>query len=169
MGQHLFSAGSSLVNERLGRGWASLDSLRYYFCVNNSYVKNKLRLLFFPFLHRNWARLTVSQGDSDAYRAPRDDINAPDLYIPAMGFLTWVLISAILLGTALKFTPEAFGASTSQGIAVVVLEVLLLKAGYYLLSSAPSPPTLVLAAWSAYKFPAVCLNLLAYLLLSSTG
>ena len=125
MGSHLFSAGSSLVNERLGRGWASLDSLRYYFSVNNSYVKNKLRLIFFPFRHRNWTRLMVSQGettsaaarkrrplmflpagDGDAYRAPRDDINAPDLYIPTMGFVTWVLLSAILLGTRFDFTPE---------------------------------------------------------------
>jgi hypothetical protein len=90
------------VQERLHRGWASLDSLRYYFSVNNSYVQNKLRLVFFPFLHKNWTRLMVSQGDGDAYRAPRDDINAPDLYIPCMAFLTWVMISAILLGTNLK-------------------------------------------------------------------
>ena len=116
-----------MVNERLGRGWAMLDSLRYYFAVNNSYVKNKLRLLFFPFRHSNWTRLMVSQGAGDAYRAPRDDINAPDLYIPTMGFLTWVMLSAILLGTAMEFTPEAFGSSTSKGVAVLVLEVLILK------------------------------------------
>lgn len=169
VGSHLFSAGSSLVNERLGRGWASLDALRYYFSVNNSYVKNKLRLLLFPFRHKNWTRLMVSQGDTDAYRAPRDDINAPDLYIPVMAFLTWILLSAILLGQLLQFTPEAFGSSTSKGIAVVLLEVLILKAGYYLLSDGPSPPTLVLAAWSGYKFPGICLNLIAFLLLGTKG
>ena len=151
VGQQLFSAGSSMVQERLHRGWASLDSLRYYFSVNNSYVQNKLRLVFFPFLHKNWTRLMVSQGDGDAYRAPRDDINAPDLYIPCMAFLTWVMVSAILLGTNLKFTPEAFGASASKGCAVVALEVGILKAGYYLLSDGPAPPLLVLVAWSGYK------------------
>ena len=82
VGQHLFSAGSTLVQERLQRGWMSLDSLRFYFSVNNSYVKNKLRLIFFPFVHKNWSRLMVSQGDEDAYRAPRDDINAPGIAIP---------------------------------------------------------------------------------------
>lgn len=112
--QHLFSAGSSMVQERLQRGWMSLDSLRFYFSVNNSYVKNKLRLVFFPFVHKNWTRLMVSQGDEDAYRAPRDDINAPDLYIPTMAFLTWVMLSAIVLGAQLKFTPEAFGACASK-------------------------------------------------------
>lgn len=120
-------------------------------------------------MHKNWTRLMVSQGEGDAYRAPRDDINAPDLYIPVMGFLTWILLSAILLGTTFSFTPEAFGASMSRGIAVIVLEVLLLKAGYYLLSDGPSPPTLVLAAWSGYKFPGVCFNLLAYLALQYLG
>lgn len=169
VGQQLFQAGSSMVNERIGRGWAMLDSLRYYFSVNNSYVKNKLKLLFFPFLHRNWQRLMVSQGDGDAYRAPRDDINAPDLYIPAMGFLTWMMLWALLLGQEGKFSPEAFGAFASKGFAVVVLEVLLLKAGYYLLSDAPSPNTLVLAAWSSYKFPGICVNLLAYLALGLSG
>lgn len=114
VGQHLFTAGSSLVQERLNRGWMSLDSLRFYFSVNNSYVKNKLRLIFFPFVHKNWTRLMVSQGDEDAYRAPRDDINAPDLYIPTMAFLTWVMLSAIVLGAQLKFTPEAFGACASK-------------------------------------------------------
>lgn len=83
VGSHLLSSGSSLVSERLGRGWASVDSLRYYFAVSNSYVQNKLRLVLFPFLRRDWARLVVAQSsDQEAYRPPRDDLNAPDLYIP---------------------------------------------------------------------------------------
>jgi hypothetical protein len=167
--QHLFSAGSSLVQDRLKRGWLSLDSLRFYFSVNNSYVKNKLRLIFFPFIHKNWTRLTVSQGEEDAYRAPRDDINAPDLYIPTMAFMTWVMLSAIVLGSQLRFTPEAFGAATSRGFAVLLLEVGALKMGYYLLSDGPSPPALVLVAWSGYKFAGLCVNLFVFLLFGTSA
>lgn len=31
--------------------------------------------------------------------APRFDVNAPDLYIPAMGFITYVLVAGLALGT----------------------------------------------------------------------
>lgn len=166
----MFSAGSSLVSERIGRGWAFVESLRYYFAVNNSYVKNKLKLLLFPFLHKNWFRLTVAQGDNqESYRPPRDDINAPDMYIPLMSLITWVVVSGILLGANLRFKPEAFGSSLSKGIAVIVLEVLILKAGYYLLCDGPSPPSLVLGCYSAYKFVGVTINLIAFLLLGPSA
>src|SRR5688572_4625925 len=36
-------------------------------------------------------------------------------------------------------------------------------------SDGPSPPMLVLCSWSGYKFPGVCLNLLAYLTLGQMG
>lgn len=52
-----------MVSERIGRGFASLDALRYYFCVNNSYVKNKLKLILFPFTHNNWKRDICVSGD----------------------------------------------------------------------------------------------------------
>lgn len=36
--------------------------------------------------------------------APRFDVNAPDLYIPAMGFITYVLVAGLALGTQNKYT-----------------------------------------------------------------
>lgn len=32
--------------------WFSVDPLKYYFNVNNSYVYNKLRIILFPWLHK---------------------------------------------------------------------------------------------------------------------
>lgn len=36
--------------------------------------------------------------------APRFDVNAPDLYIPAMGFITYVLVAGLALGTQNRYT-----------------------------------------------------------------
>lgn len=35
--------------------------------------------------------------------APRFDVNAPDLYIPAMGFITYVLVAGLALGTQNRY------------------------------------------------------------------
>lgn len=35
-------------------------SLKYYFTVNNSYVKSRLKILLMPFWHKNWRRIQAS-------------------------------------------------------------------------------------------------------------
>lgn len=39
--------------------------------------------------------------------APRFDVNAPDLYIPAMGFITYVLVAGLALGTQNRYHTAA--------------------------------------------------------------
>ena len=62
------------------------------------YVFNKLKLLACPFLHKgSWARIPERDADRGlAFKPPRGDINAPDLYIPLMGFASYVLTNCIL-------------------------------------------------------------------------
>lgn len=46
------------------------------------------------------------------YAPPSGDINAPDLYLPLMSFITFVLITGLLKGTKEKWVPRcnsAFG------------------------------------------------------------
>lgn len=40
--------------------------------------------------------------------APRFDVNAPDLYIPAMGFITYVLVAGLALGTQNRYHTISF-------------------------------------------------------------
>eukprot|EP00475_Leptophrys_vorax_P021307 TRINITY_DN2901_c0_g1_i3.p1 TRINITY_DN2901_c0_g1~~TRINITY_DN2901_c0_g1_i3.p1 ORF type:complete len:174 (+),score=33.04 TRINITY_DN2901_c0_g1_i3:112-633(+) len=47
------------INQRFS--WFSWNYFRYYFRVNNGYVFNKMKLLFFPYLHPSWVRAEVSQ------------------------------------------------------------------------------------------------------------
>lgn len=35
--------------------------------------------------------------------APRFDVNAPDLYIPTMGFITYILVAGLALGTQSRY------------------------------------------------------------------
>ena len=59
------------------------DALAYYFDVNTKYALNKLRLLLCPFIHQgSWTRLRDQVEGRFAYKPPRHDVNAPDLYIP---------------------------------------------------------------------------------------
>ena len=144
------------------------DALRYYFYVSNDYVYNKLRLVLFPFRHRDWARIvTVDHEGRAAYRPPQDDLNAPDLYIPLMAFVTWIILSSVARATQEFFSPEVFGKLASRGLSVVLLEVLVLKGGLHMLSDAPAPPMLTLVAWSGYKFVGACLVVMAFLVLGT--
>lgn len=44
--------------------------------------------------------------------APRFDVNAPDLYIPAMGFITYVLVAGVALGTQNKYVYSCYSRGT---------------------------------------------------------
>ena len=35
-----------------------------------------------------------------SYASPRDDVNAPDMYIPVMSFITYVLVVGVAMGQA---------------------------------------------------------------------
>jgi hypothetical protein len=60
-------------------------SLKPYFNVSTSYVLHKLQLLLFPWRHKPWTRQlrrNEVSGAMEGHKPPREDINAPDLYIP---------------------------------------------------------------------------------------
>jgi len=138
---------------------------KYYFAVSNSYVLRKLMLILFPLMNKSWVRRKIDdsvQFDSNTivaeggYLPPRDDINAPDLYIPTMSFVTYVLMVGFMSGTSGTFTPDVMATTASLGLAILGLEVLLIKFGLYLVK-AKSVPWLDLIAFRGYKF--VGLNL----------
>lgn len=50
-GQKLADQGKQMVESTFER-WIPVTKLKYYFAVDNNYVINKLRLIFFPFMHK---------------------------------------------------------------------------------------------------------------------
>ncbi|VDK72827.1 unnamed protein product [Onchocerca ochengi] len=103
--------------------YLSAFQLKYYFAVDNTYVGKKLGLILFPFLHRDW---TVKYDSSDSPVPPRSDVNAPDLYIPLMAYVTYILISGFVLGTQKRFTPEQLGIITTNALAYLIFENLII-------------------------------------------
>ena len=120
---------------------------------------------------QSWSRRISRQAEGiDTYEPPNQDINAPDLYIPSMAFITYVLLVGLLMGANYKyilefsflkifdtkkffcsFTPEVLGMTASTGLITMLAEVLIFKAGLYL-SNFPSISIFEIIAYCGYKF-----------------
>jgi len=74
--------------------YISIGQLKYYFAVDTSYVGRKLGLLLFPFAQKDWS----IKYNQDEPVQPKYDVNAPDLYIPCMGYITYILVVGYILG-----------------------------------------------------------------------
>ena len=124
--------------------YVQIEQLKYYFDVSNSYVIKKLMLLSFPYKNKvilyilivkNWTRIIAREGQVGGYLSPRDDINAPDLYIPLMSFVTYILlISVLMFNTSSKFSPDVFGLTSSSALFALIVEVLISKLGFYVMN-----------------------------------
>ncbi|GAM22386.1 hypothetical protein SAMD00019534_055610 [Acytostelium subglobosum LB1] len=155
-GQSLFSDGKQYVDSNFGK-YFSFSTLKSYFNVNTSYVFNKIKLLLFPFRQKTWKRRIIRQGDLDQYLPPRDDINAPDLYIPMMAFVTYYLLYGFQLGMSASFSPDKLGASISKGIIIWLLELGLFKLGFFFTNSY-SIPMYDMISYSGYKYVLLVLS-----------
>ena len=92
---------------------------------------------------------------------PRDDLNSPDMYIPVMALVTYILLSVLLAGFRGNFHPELLGSITTTAIAVIVFEILCLKMAMYILSINNDSQLLDLVAYSGYKFVGIIITLVA--------
>lgn len=113
---------------------AGVADMKYYFQVSNSYVFRKILLVLFPYRHKDWNRISTKETGQSQYLPPSHDINAPDLYIPLMSFVTYILLWAAFEGLKGDFHPQLFGYLSSQTLAFSILDVAIFKTGQYLLS-----------------------------------
>lgn len=130
--------------------WTFFENLKVYFNVSNSYVLYKLLYILFPLRRRK--QTTTSQFTRD--------LNAPDLYIPSMFFITYVLLVSILKGTKDDFTPEVITNIATIGLFLLAVEIFVIKAGFYLLSAPNNFSILDMVAFSGYKFVGIVISLL---------
>lgn len=167
VGSHAVAAGQKYIDQSLNR-YISVPALKHYFNVSNSYVVRKLLLVLFPWRHKPWTRSSARGGDPggnqmgnvpQSYLPPRDDLNSPDMYIPIMAFITYVLLSTVLAGMRGSFRPDLLGSTTSTALGVVLFEIVVLKLAMYLLSINNDSQLLDLVAYSGYKFVGVIITL----------
>ncbi|XP_035242159.1 protein YIF1B isoform X2 [Anguilla rostrata] len=163
-GSSLASQGKEMVDKNLDR-FIPISKLKYYFAVDTVYVGKKLGLLVFPYMHQNW-EVSYQQ---DTPVAPRFDINAPDLYIPAMAFITYILVAGLALGTQNRFTPEILGMQASSALVWLIIEVLATLLSLYLVTVNTDLTTIDLIAFSGYKYVGMIVGVVAGLLFGRTG
>ncbi|XP_030573766.1 protein YIF1B-A isoform X1 [Drosophila novamexicana] len=157
-GQRLADQGKQLVENQFEK-WVPVAKLKYYFAVDNAYVGRKLRLLFFPYIHKDWSL----KYDQEHPVQPRYDINAPDLYLPTMGYITYVIVAGLLLGMQNRFSPEQLGIQASSALAYSIFELVIYSISLYVMNVKTSLKTLDLLAFTGYKY----VNIVVCLLMSA--
>lgn len=152
VGQSAMLASQEYVNANMSK-YLNISTIRRYFSVTNSYVLRKLFLTIFPWRHHPWHRQTSrdARGEVDGFLMPRDDINAPDMYIPIMAIVTYILLNSLIAGIQGSFQADLLGQTAGWVTAFLLTENLMIKAGCYLLNI-PSTFFLDLVAYTGYKY-----------------
>ncbi|GMM58839.1 protein transporter [Maudiozyma humilis] len=147
--------------ETVTRAAGTSSTLSHYFQVSTMYVVQKVRQILFPFLNTtNWQRTLDSThaaaggAGGVAFLPPKDDVNSPDMYIPLMGLVTYILVWNTQQGLQGSFNPENLYYKLSSILAFVGLDLSILKLGLYLLVNTSSPTTSIteLLCYVGYKF-----------------
>lgn len=146
-----------------GRSWFD-NSLKYYFAVDTGYVLKKLLLLFFPFAQKDW----LPKYTSNEQVAPRDDLNVPDLYIPCMAFVTYILAAGSIFGLKNAFSPEKLGMQASYALFWLILEVAMCLMVLYLMNIRNTLGFFHLVSYCSYKFVFMIVMVSSYVLIESS-
>jgi hypothetical protein len=174
LGNQAFSFGENYVHSNVGKYVGKLQSMRFYWNVTNSYVMKKVFLIIFPFRHKAWSRqLMISEntGQIEGFKPPRLDINCPDMYIPVMSYVTYILLVATIMGFENRFTPEILGITGTTALFFCFLQTIFLRLGIYLLNISTVDPIITLTdlvAYPGYSFVALIFVQLSSFLISNT-
>ncbi|KAG8193202.1 hypothetical protein JTE90_005551 [Oedothorax gibbosus] len=164
-GQTIADQGKQMVEQKIEK-YVSISKLKYYFAVDTGYVTKKLGLLFFPLTHKEWA---VRFNNQNEPVAPRYDVNAPDLYIPSMAFVTYLLIAGYILGSQNRFSPEQLGIQASSALGWSLVEIAIFFLALYLSNATPYVKIFDLIAFCSYKYVCMVAALLAFISFKSFG
>ncbi|KAG6909376.1 hypothetical protein DXG01_000817 [Tephrocybe rancida] len=185
LGQSAVSAGQTYIAQNFGSVFPSTP-LKHHFNVSNAYVLGKLGLVLFPWLQKpaTWRRVREplaheqdpakgqAQGQTEyAYAPPRMDRAAPDLYIPLMALVTYILLCALHAGLKGSFHTKVLGEALSRGLAVLLLDVAFVRLGAYFLNVGTVEDGRAamadLVAYAGYKFVGVIFALVPSFLVST--
>ncbi|XP_069957436.1 protein YIF1B-A isoform X1 [Cherax quadricarinatus] len=163
-GQTLAHQGREYVDKKLEK-YVSMSQVKYYFAVDTQYVMKKLKLLFFPFTHSDWS----VRYEQDEPVQPRHEVNAPDLYIPLMAVVTYILVAGLCLGLQERFSPDVLGMQASSALVWLALEIIVTLLTLYITAIKTYIKVLDLLAFASYKYVGMIFALLAGLLMESLG
>merc|ERR1711976_567927 len=119
-GQNIMGKGGEEIRKNLDK-YVSIGQLKYYFAVDTTYVGKKLGVLLFPFMRSDWS---VKYNQEEPVQ-PKYDVNAPDLYIPSMAYVTYILVVGYILGLRDAFSPDLLATTASSTLVWLVLELVV--------------------------------------------
>jgi protein transport protein YIF1 len=141
-------------------------TLKLHFAVDNSYVFKKISIILFPFRNKKWARASADDGQNGQYYTkalPKHDYNAPDLYLPLMSFITYVLLVGYVKGTENQFTPEDLINAVWRCLLLQLVESSIIKVGLNVMN-ANIVSFLDVVSYTGYKYVGLCGTVLAFCL-----
>ncbi|KAJ7198779.1 protein transporter yif1 [Mycena pura] len=155
LGQSAVTAGQEYVQRTWGGVFPSAR-VKPHFNVSNSYVMRKLQIVLFPWTHKQWGRKSHrSDAGQTEWLAPREDVNSPDLYIPLMALVTYILLCALHSGLQERFYPQVLGESATRAVVIVILDFLFVQLSCYFLNVPGTGQSIDVIAYGGYKFVGV--------------
>lgn len=147
IGKEVVEVGREYVNKNIRK--INFQKLRPYFNISNAYVLRKLLLIAVPFKNKDWNTVLQDTGN----------LTHPDLYIPAMFFLTYILFKGLALGIRNEFKPEKLGLVATRSLFLELLFISLSKLIAYFIEI-PGLRVLDILAFSGYKYFVIVLMFL---------
>lgn len=140
----------------------AFGNFSHYFQVSNEYVLKKLKIILCPFLNKSWTTVTDIKTNNKVL--PRDNVNAPDMYLPIMSLVTYILIWNFTKGLIGQYDPKYLYSKMSATLAMSLLDLMILKLGIYLIvpsSTASTNGSIVdLICFVGYKYIPLNCNLM---------
>ncbi|KAF7457201.1 YIF1 family protein [Cryptosporidium felis] len=151
----------------------TIASLRLHFAVSHEYVLRKILLILCPyitFFTQNNGKTLSYESQTSISSIERDGGSIPtlfsDLYIPLMGFITYVLADGVINGVFSQFNPQILGSTATFSMVLLITEIIIFQLVAYIFS-ARVLSTLDLASALGYKYTSIVLC--DFVLLSTGG
>lgn len=146
--------------EGLINKFVPVQELRNRFQVSHKYVVTKVAMMLMPFRYR-FKRQDANAGgdgnDKTRYYNPIDDAAAPDLYIPTMAVLTYIVLTAFITGVHTELNPVVLGSTAWVAVFSLLVETVAVMGWRYAVAL-PSTSFIDLFATFGYIFVPVCMS-----------
>ena len=100
---------------------------------------------------------------------PRYELNAADLYIPSMAFVSYILVVGYMLGIQDRFSPDLLAATASSSLTMLVLELLIIYLTTTIMNINTTLSKCDIMAFCMYKYVGMILCLVVGMFFSTGG
>jgi len=146
-----------------------VQTARQYFNVTHGYVLRKMLWQVVPLTSPKKKSTDGEIGAEKDWTARvcgglEVDIEEPDMYIPVMSFMTYVLLCGLVRGLQEQFHPDVLSATITFAVVVLILETTVAKAALVMVGAVHAP-VFDVAALLGYKYLHMSFQLITGLIL----